>query len=267
MQRKILVRTGLLLTAMCLVACNGQDVSPTDRPNENGDSGAVEEQMAEQEQGNIEAAQSRMDERKIDAEMRQQTPAPAQPQSAPPQSQATPAPAPAATPAAAPAPAPAPATIAAKPEAATEVKPEAKPEAKPAPKAEVKAPVTFLNSDDAPALSSKKTDSGMIIEDLRLGDGPEAKPGATVTINYHGTLKENGQMFDTTRAKQPATFPLNRLIKGWQEGVPGMKTGGIRRLTVPYQLAYGESGRPPVIPPKSDLVFIIELIQIAEPTK
>lgn len=262
MQRKILVRTGLLLTAMCLVACNGQDVTPTDRPNENGDSGAVEEQMAEQEQGNIEAAQSRMDERKIDAEMRQQTPPPAQqPQPAPPQSQVTPAPA--ATPAATPAPAPAPATIAAKPEAATEVKPEAKP----APKAEVKAPVTFLNSDDAPALSSKKTDSGMIIEDLRLGDGPEAKPGATVTINYHGTLKENGQMFDTTRAKQPATFPLNRLIKGWQEGVPGMKTGGIRRLTVPYQLAYGESGRPPVIPPKSDLVFIIELIQIAEPTK
>lgn len=260
MQRKILVRTGLLLTAMCLVACNGQDVTPTDRPNENGDSGAVEEQMAAQEQGNIEAAQSRMDEKQIDAEMRQQTPAPAQqPQSAPPQSQATPPPA--ATPA--PTPTPAPATIATKPEAATEPKPEAKPAAK----AEVKAPVTFLNSDDAPAISSKKTDSGLIIEELRLGDGPEAKPGATVTINYHGTLKENGQMFDTTRAKQPATFPLNRLIKGWQEGVPGMKTGGIRRLTVPYQLAYGESGRPPVIPPKSDLVFIIELIQIAEPTK
>jgi peptidylprolyl isomerase len=74
-------------------------------------------------------------------------------------------------------------------------------------------------------------------------------------------------MFDTTRGKQPATFPLNRLIKGWQQGVPGMKPGGIRRLTIPYAQAYGESGRPPVIPAKADLVFIIEAIGVVEATK
>ncbi len=103
--------------------------------------------------------------------------------------------------------------------------------------------------------------------ELKIGEGAEAKSGAVVTINYHGTLKEGGTMVDSTRGKQPATFPLNRLIKGWQQGVPGMKPGGIRRLTIPYALAYGEAGRPPVIPPKSDLIFIIELIQVVEPTK
>lgn len=134
-------------------------------------------------------------------------------------------------------------------------------------KEEPKPAVTFLNCDKAEPLATKKLDSGVIIEDLKLGEGSECKPGATVTINYHGTLKDGGNMFDTTRGKQPATFPLNRLIKGWQQGVPGMKPGGIRRLTIPYAQAYGENGRPPVIPAKADLVFIIELIGVVEPTK
>lgn len=150
-----------------------------------------------------------------------------------------------------------------KPESKAEAKQEAKPDVKP----EAKPVVTFLNCDDAPAIATKKQDNGLIIEDLKMGEGAECKSGATVTINYHGTLKDGGKMFDTTRGKQPATFPLNRLIKGWQQGVPGMKPGGIRRLTVPSALAYGDSGRPPVIPPKSDLVFIIELIGVVEPTK
>jgi FKBP-type peptidyl-prolyl cis-trans isomerase len=134
-------------------------------------------------------------------------------------------------------------------------------------KEEPKPAVTFLNCDKAEALSTKKLDSGVIVEELKIGEGAEIKPGATVTINYHGTLKDGGTMFDTTRGKQPATFPLNRLIKGWQQGVPGMKPGGIRRLTIPYAQAYGESGRPPVIPAKADLVFIIEAIGVVEATK
>ncbi|MBY0111519.1 MAG: FKBP-type peptidyl-prolyl cis-trans isomerase [Phycisphaerales bacterium] len=134
-------------------------------------------------------------------------------------------------------------------------------------KEEPKPVVTFLNCDKAEPLATKKLDSGVIVEDLKLGEGSECKPGATVTINYHGTLKDGGTMFDSTRGKQPATFPLNRLIKGWQQGVPGMKPGGIRRLTIPYPQAYGENGRPPVIPAKADLVFIIELIGVVEPNK
>lgn len=133
--------------------------------------------------------------------------------------------------------------------------------------AKAAVPVTFLTADNAKAIKTTKRDNGLIIEDLRLGEGAEVRPGATVTINYHGTLKDGGSMFDTTRGKQPATFPLGRLIRGWQEGVPGMKPGGVRRLTIPYALAYGEAGRPPVIPAKSDLVFIIEMIGVVEPAK
>lgn len=103
------------------------------------------------------------------------------------------------------------------------------------------------------------------IEDLKIGTGPECPAGANVTINYHGTLAADGKVFDTTREKKPATFSLTRLIPGWQLGIPGMKVGGIRRLHIPYQLAYGEREIPgpdgkPLIPAKSDLVFSIELL-------
>lgn len=102
------------------------------------------------------------------------------------------------------------------------------------------------------------------IEDLKIGDGKEATPASTITINYHGSLASNGNVFDSTRGKEPATFPLARLIPGWQAGIPGMKVGGIRVLHIPYQLAYGDRTIPnpdgtPLIPAKSDLVFAIEL--------
>jgi FKBP-type peptidyl-prolyl cis-trans isomerase len=103
----------------------------------------------------------------------------------------------------------------------------------------------------------------LLIEDLKVGDGKECPIGATVTINYHGALK-NGIEFDSTRKKDAVTYGLRQLIQGWQMGIPGMKVGGIRRLTIPYQLAYGEREIPgpdgkALIPPKSDLVFLIEL--------
>jgi len=241
--------------AIGLLGCKSgtDEVTATNRPVEGGGS-HVEEQMA--------AANAHQEE--IRSEAKQET---AAGEAANRQLSETPTtPPPAAT---------APQPVAAKPETAPEAKVEAKPDAKPEPKAEAKvepkpepkAVVTFLNCDNATALSSKTADNGLVIEELKIGEGAEAKPGAVVTINYHGTLKEGGTMVDSTRGKQPATFPLNRLIKGWQQGVPGMKPGGIRRLTIPYALAYGENGRPPVIPPKSDLVFIIELIQVVEPTK
>lgn len=109
----------------------------------------------------------------------------------------------------------------------------------------------------------------ILVEDLKIGDGEEAHFGATVTINYHGTLM-NGQVFDTTRGKAPVTYPLPRLIAGWQAAIPGMKVGGIRRLTIPYPLAYGEREYPgpdgkPLIPSKSDLIFSIELKGVQNP--
>ncbi len=108
----------------------------------------------------------------------------------------------------------------------------------------------------------KKTKSGLEIWDVKEGKGEAAKEGATVTIHYTGWLTdEKATMFDSsvTRGKK-AEFPLDMLIKGWQEGIPGMKPGGVRRLKIPSDLAYGNKGRPG-IPGGSTLVFEIELFE------
>jgi FKBP-type peptidyl-prolyl cis-trans isomerase len=111
----------------------------------------------------------------------------------------------------------------------------------------------------------KKLDNGMKIWDVKEGKGTEVKKGATVTIHYTGWLTD-GTKFDSSRDRdEPATFPLKGLIKGWQEGVPGMKIGGVRRMVIPYNLAYGERGRPPVIPEKATLVFTIEVLETKNP--
>lgn len=111
-------------------------------------------------------------------------------------------------------------------------------------------------------VNRQELESGLIIEDLVIGEGAEAPPGATVTIHYEGRLT-NGEIFDSSYDDgEPATFPLGRLIRGWQEGIPGMREGGKRRLRIPYPLAYGEQGRPPAIPPRADLVFVIELFEV-----
>jgi len=101
------------------------------------------------------------------------------------------------------------------------------------------------------------------IEDLSVGGGKECPPGATVEVHYRGTLM-NGKVFDSSYDRgESVTFPLRNLIPGWQKGIPGMRVGGKRKLKIPYALAYGEHGSPPVIPPKSDLVFEIELLGVS----
>lgn len=102
--------------------------------------------------------------------------------------------------------------------------------------------------------------TGLIIEDIVVGAGAECPRGATVEVHYKGTLMD-GTKFDSSYDRgESIEFPLNDLIQGWQEGIPGMKVGGKRRLTVPYAKAYGERGIPGAIPPRSDLVFEIELL-------
>ena len=84
------------------------------------------------------------------------------------------------------------------------------------------------------------------IEDTQVGDGAECPPGATVNVHYRGTLMD-GTEFDSSYSRgEPIEFPLGNLIQGWQEGIPGMKVGGKRKLTVPFAKAYGErgAGRP-----------------------
>lgn len=111
------------------------------------------------------------------------------------------------------------------------------------------------------------TSSGLIIEDLQIGTGQEATgPGQFVTVHYAGRL-EDGTEFDSSRRHGEAfAFPLgvDYVIRGWDEGVVGMRVGGKRRLTVPPHLAYGAKGAGGVIPPNATLVFEIELLAISE---
>lgn len=114
---------------------------------------------------------------------------------------------------------------------------------------------------DAKPVERKELEGGLIVEDFVVGTGAEVKEGGAVVANYHGTLKATGTVFDSSFQRgEPIAFPLAGVITGWQKGVPGMKVGGLRRLTIPFAMAYGEQGRPPTIPPSSDLVFVIELV-------
>jgi len=108
------------------------------------------------------------------------------------------------------------------------------------------------------------TTTGLQYFDIKIGEGPSPKPTSACTVHYSGWLVD-GTMFDSSvKRGQPATFPLNRVIPGWTEGVGGMKPGGKRKLIIPYASAYGEGGRPPVIPPKATLIFDVELISFKD---
>ncbi len=103
-------------------------------------------------------------------------------------------------------------------------------------------------------------------EDVKVGAGQEAKTGDKVKVDYTGRLK-SGVQFDSSVGKKPFEFTLGEggVIKGWDQGVVGMKVGGKRKLTIPSRLGYGDAGSPPKIPGKSTLVFDVELLSIAGP--
>ena len=131
-------------------------------------------------------------------------------------------------------------------------------------------------SEDAPSIAQanalggemsapkpRTTASGLQITDLVVGEGAEATAGQTVSVNYRGTL-QNGKEFDSSYGRGPFSFPLGagRVIKGWDEGVAGMKVGGKRQLVIPPDLAYGSRGAGGVIPPDATLLFDVELLGV-----
>jgi len=112
------------------------------------------------------------------------------------------------------------------------------------------------------------TASGLIYDDKVVGNGAEAKAGQHVQVHYTGWLfygGERGKKFDSSKDRgEPFEFPLGagHVIKGWDEGVAGMKVGGTRVLTIPPQLGYGARGAGGVIPPNATLIFEVELLRV-----
>jgi FKBP-type peptidyl-prolyl cis-trans isomerase len=108
------------------------------------------------------------------------------------------------------------------------------------------------------------TPSGLMYEDEVVGTGAEAKAGNAVDVHYTGTLKD-GKKFDSSLDRgRPFSFKLGagQVIRGWDEGVAGMKVGGKRKLVIPSVLAYGKQGAGGVIPPDAELTFVVELLKV-----
>ncbi|HEX5983569.1 MAG TPA: FKBP-type peptidyl-prolyl cis-trans isomerase [Solirubrobacterales bacterium] len=106
----------------------------------------------------------------------------------------------------------------------------------------------------------------LVTEDLKQGSGKSAQAGDQVQVNYVGVLYSNGEIFDASWGKgaEPFSFTLGaqEVIPGWDEGLQGMKVGGERKLTIPPDLAYGEQGSYPSIPPNATLVFQVKLLGV-----
>lgn len=113
-------------------------------------------------------------------------------------------------------------------------------------------------------MTEKITDSGLKYEDLEEGMGAEAQAGQRVTVHYTGWLTDGTKFDSSLDRNQPFSFALGKgqVIRGWDEGVQGMKEGGKRKLTIPPQLGYGARGAGGVIPPNATLVFEVELLEI-----
>ena len=101
----------------------------------------------------------------------------------------------------------------------------------------------------------------LVVKDLKPGNGAEVKATDNLTVNYIGVACSTGHIFDSSyKTGKPASFPLNQVIKGWQDGIPGMKVGGQRLLGIPPDQAYGAQGSPPTIAPDETLWFVVEVV-------
>ena len=132
-------------------------------------------------------------------------------------------------------------------------------------KVTVKSTTTATSTNDSSSITS------LIKDDVKIGEGAEATAGQTVSVHYTGWLYDpsaadkHGKQFDSSRTRgTPFKFPLGggRVIKGWDEGVAGMKVGGQRTLTIPSSMGYGSRGAGGLIPPNATLIFDVELLGV-----
>ncbi len=124
--------------------------------------------------------------------------------------------------------------------------------------------VAAASSPPTPIGKPTKTASGLVYETLKEGTGAVAQSGQVVSMHYTGTL-ENGKKFDSSRDRNEpfkTRIGVRKVIAGWDEGVPGMKVGERRKLTIPSNLGYGDSGQPPDIPGGATLIFDVELLEV-----
>ncbi|MFA7238764.1 MAG: FKBP-type peptidyl-prolyl cis-trans isomerase [Sulfuricellaceae bacterium] len=121
-----------------------------------------------------------------------------------------------------------------------------------------------LSAHAATETKEVKTPSGIVITTLKEGSGGSPKSTDTVKVHYRGTLTDGKEFDSSYKRGQPTSFPLNRVIPCWTEGVQTMKTGGKVKLLCPSNLAYGARGIPGTIPPDATLVFEVELLEIVK---
>ena len=123
--------------------------------------------------------------------------------------------------------------------------------------------MTDLNSKPEFDAPEGPAPTELVITDITVGDGDEARTGSTVNVHYLGVEFDSGEEFDASWSRgEPINFPLAALVRGWQEGIPGMKVGGRRQLVVPPQLAYGPAGSGHPLSGKT-LIFVIDLLGVS----